>query len=104
MADNIGPAFHVSRVGLSSQFGGDTFTIKAHFHTREQAELAKVFLEQHALARPGDDKQLLELIGEHCLLRDETEGRWFFNFPGLRKLITAAGASPIAGVGDKHGG
>jgi hypothetical protein len=105
MADRIGPAFHVSRVGTSSQFGGDTFTIKAHFHSREQAELAKRLLETETLGLQPRDAELVELAEKHAIrsLTNGQESRWWFNFPGLRALIEAARASSIVGVGGTDG-
>ena len=52
MADQFAQAMHVSRVGVSSQFGGDTYTIKVHFHTRDHAEVVKRLLEKETLL-PG---------------------------------------------------
>lgn len=105
MAEKIGAAFHVSRVGVSSQFGGDTFTIKAHFHTKEQAELAKQLLETETLKLLPRDGDLVLLAERHAIrsLTNGAESRWWFNFPGLRKLIEEARASAIAGVkGPEH--
>lgn len=109
-ADKIGSAFHVSRVGVSGQFGGYTFTIKAHFHTREQAELAKRLLESEQFALLPRDAELVEFAEKHCILSltNGVESRWWFNFPGLRALIDAARASSVGGVAlpdgaKKHG-
>lgn len=98
--EKVGSAFHVSRVGVSSQFGGDTFTIKAHFHTREQAELAKRLLESEQFVQLPRDSDLIEFAEKHCIrsLTNGAESRWWFNFPGLRALVDAARASSIRGV------
>lgn len=70
----LGSAFHVSRVGVSSQFGGDTYTIKAHFHTRDHAEVARRLLEAQPLP-PGpfpqqaaDQAELIDLDKLHTAL------------------------------------
>ena len=100
MNDKIGAAFHVSSVGVSSRFGGDTFTLKAHFHTRGQAELAKKLLETETLLAVPRDTELVALAKLHAVqhLTNGTDSRWWFNFAGLRALIEAARASAVAGV------
>lgn len=105
VGEKVGSAFHVSRVGVSSQFGGDTYTIKAHFHTREQAELAKQLLEAETFTLLPRDSDLVLMAERHAVrsLTNGAESRWWFNFPGLRKLIEEARAACIAGVGGNDG-
>jgi hypothetical protein len=49
----LGPVFHVSRVGVSSEFGGDTYTLKLHCHDRDHAEtLKRRLLEERMMPGP----------------------------------------------------
>jgi hypothetical protein len=57
---NMGPAFAVSRVGEATKYGGTTYTIKAHFHTRDHAEVTRRLLEEHALPPGPFPAQLAE--------------------------------------------
>jgi hypothetical protein len=52
MAEKLGPAFAVSRVGAATKYGGTTYTIKVHFHTRDHAETVRRLLEEEPLP-PG---------------------------------------------------
>jgi hypothetical protein len=45
-------AFHISRIGVTSKFGGDTYTFKAYFQTPDAARTARAMLEDKAL-QPG---------------------------------------------------
>ena len=49
MTEKLGPAFAVSRVGAATKYGGTTYTIKVHFHTRDHAEVVKRLLEKESL-------------------------------------------------------
>lgn len=52
MAEKLGPAFAVSRIGAATKYGGTTYTLKAHFHTRDHAETVRRLLEEQPLP-PG---------------------------------------------------
>lgn len=40
----LGPAFAVSRVSMATKYGGTTWALRVHFHTREHAEKVRDLL------------------------------------------------------------